>query len=276
MKFESLDQTIASIGMLQKFYPVIRILDADSKEILYDSQNSDMPPETPVSCTGCYDAFFSISENSRLTVITVTIPVSICGHSCHLELIQSAKKQEDSHVPAEQKMMFKHIRKLAVTDSLTSLYNRRYIDEQLPIDLTHAFQKNKPLSVIYADIDCFKKINDKYGHIIGDHVLKEVSGVFCQQLRKKDGWIARYGGDEILICLPGISEVNAVRIANRIRSAVEKRNFCIHSYTLKITCSFGVQTVYKESGVNTVDKIVELADIKLYQAKKKGRNRVWD
>ncbi len=276
MIFESMSQAIASTQMLQRFYSVIRIKDTGSTKILYDSDNSDMSHENPVSFTGQYNAALTISEYNHSIVLTTTIPVSIGGRSCYLELIQRAVNDNEVSQSAsmKHKNIIHHMRKLAITDSLTSLYNRRYIYEQLPIDLAWAFQNDNPISVIYADIDYFKEINDKYGHIVGDYMLKEVADVLHQQVQRKDGWAARYGGDEFLICLPSTNKTSAARIANRIRKAVEVKQFIIDSNHLKMTCSFGVQTIYKKNGINSVDKVIELVDCKLYQAKNKGRNRV--
>ncbi len=209
-------------------------------------------------------------------VISTVIPLSIGNRSCYLELIQRALSDNEINLSlaADLENIIHHMQKLAITDSLTNLYNRRYIYEQLPIDLAWAFQNDEPVSVIYADIDYFKEINDKCGHIVGDYMLKEVAEVLYKQVRKKDGWAARYGGDEFLICLPAINKTTAAKIANRIRRAIEVKQFITDSQLLKMTCSFGVKTIYKKSGVNTVNKVVELADRKLYQAKNKGRNRV--
>lgn len=275
MIFESINQAIASTQMLHRFYSIIRIRDTGSADILYTSDNSELIRNPHVSFTGHYNATFTINGNDQSLVITTTIPVSIDGRSCYLELIQRAPNDEGSlSTDMKQNSLIHHMHKLVITDSLTNLYNRRYIYEQLPIDMAWAFQNDNPVSVIYADIDYFKDINDKCGHIVGDQMLKEVAEVLHRHVPKKDGWAARYGGDEFLICLPAANKAAAARIAHRIRHAVEVKQFVIDSQLLKMTCSFGVQTIYKRNGINTVDKVVELADSKLYQAKNKGRNRV--
>jgi diguanylate cyclase (GGDEF)-like protein len=209
-------------------------------------------------------------------VITITMPVSVGRRSCRLELIQRILEDGDKGplVSAEQDHLIRHLRKLTITDELTSVYNRRYIYEQLPIDFACSFQKTEPLSIIYTDIDCFKDINDNYGHVTGDLVLKEIAGIFQQQVQKEGGWAARYAGDEFLICLPSIHHTAAAQIADRICKMVEATDFNINKNTLKITSSFGVETIYPGNGVNSVDEIVELADRKLYQAKRKGGNQV--
>jgi len=267
MKFDNLAQAVASIGMLQKFYPVARIWDASHKQLLYESEETDDPKEASISFEELLDATFSIKENDGLLEIVTSVPITIDGQTCLLELIHLGDKRTGS-------TSLEHMQRLAITDSLTDLYNRRYIDEQLPIDLERTFRNSDPVSFIYADIDYFKKINDQYGHIAGDHILKEIARVFLRHIRRKDGWVARYGGDEFLICLPELSRNTAGKIANRLRHAVESKSFHINDIHIKVTCSFGVQTVYKTSGVHSVNHVVELMDKKLYQAKKKGRNKV--
>lgn len=267
MKFDNLTQVVASIGMLQNFYPVTRIWDASHRQMLYESGETNDPKETSISFEGLLDATFSIREKEGLLEIVTSVPITVDGQTCLLELIHLGDRRTGS-------TSLEHMQRLVITDSLTNLYNRRYIDEQLPIDLERAFRNSDPVSFIYVDIDYFKKINDQYGHIAGDQILEKIACVFLRHIRRKDGWVARYGGDEFLICLPELSRNTAGKIANRLRHAVEIKSFHINDIHIKVTCSFGVQTVYKTSGVHSVNHVVELMDKKLYQAKKKGRNKV--
>jgi diguanylate cyclase (GGDEF)-like protein len=267
MKFESLTQAVISIRKLQKYYHVTRIWDAGHKQMLYESEEADDSGASPVSFEGFYKATFSIREYDGLPEIVTSMPIDVGGRACCLELIHLDDKKI---CPAS----FNHMKKLAITDSLTNLYNRRYIDEQLPIDLERTFRNSDSVSLIYADIDCFKNVNDQYGHIAGDQILKEIAYIFLRHIRRKDGWAARYGGDEFLICLPELSCNAAGEIAERLRLTVESKSFYINNIQIKVTCSFGVQTVDKTSGVHSVNHVVELMDKKLYQAKKKGGNKV--
>lgn len=292
MNFKSMKNAMESVQMLQEIYDVVHILDEDGNEVFDDTNElfSELTvyksPEYAAPQSGAAtnivpkrNVTLSINEETGTAIITTTVPVLIDGRSYCLELIQhTARRSDDSRLTsdkdAEQNLTFHHIRELTITDSLTKLYNRRYIDEQLPLDLTRSFEKDKPLSVIYADIDYFKRINDQYGHIAGDRVLKKIADIFRHRIRKKDGWAARYGGEEFLICLPEIDQKTAIRISHRIRRAIELSHPMIEGQALKVTCSFGVQTVFKKSNIKTVDEIVALVDKKLYEAKRSGRNRV--
>ena len=279
MIFETLNQVVAFLTILEKLYSIVRIKSIASEEVLYDSENPDMHMlteiETPVSFAGHCNAAFAVNGIDPM-VITITIPMSVGEDSYRLELIHRDLRGRKNMVSTRQDDLIRHLRKLTITDELTNVYNRRYIYEQLPIDLARSFQKDEPISIIYADIDCFKDINDNYGHVTGDLVLKEIAELFRRQVQQEGGWAARYAGDEFLICLPSASHTLSVKIANRICKMVEAKEFNINANTLKITSSFGVETIYKGNGVDTVDEIVELADRKLYRAKRKGGNRVID
>lgn len=124
--------------------------------------------------------------------------------------------------------MIEFMSQAAVRDSLTGLYNRRYIDERLPADLRNASLKDEPLSVVFADIDFFKdKVNDTYGHPAGDIVLKEFSREVERFVRRDRDWVARFGGEEFFICSPKADLETARKVAERMRAeiTVKRRNF---------------------------------------------------
>lgn len=171
-------------------------------------------------------------------------------------------------------MSIHQIKEMAITDSLTKLYNRRYIDERLPIDMQSSFELDKPISILFIDIDYFKKINDKNGHVAGDQILQDLALLLQKQFNKENGWVARYGGDEILICLPGCTNKVAKRMAHRLRKTIEKTAFRIAKSEVTITCSIGVKTILRDSGVTNISELMIMADKNLYQAKQEGRNKV--
>jgi diguanylate cyclase (GGDEF)-like protein len=152
------------------------------------------------------------------------------------------------------------LEKLSKTDSLTSLFNRRKIDEILN-EL-----RNKKYTLILLDIDHFKEINDKFGHLEGDKVLIKVANLLKINLNTND-IIGRWGGEEFLIICQNTTEVQAASIANRLKKLLENEDFKIR----KITASFGVSEAHKESEIKDV---LALADIAMYNAKQNGRNQV--
>lgn len=159
------------------------------------------------------------------------------------------------------------IAEIATYDSLTGAYNRSTLNELLGYELERSKRKNKPLSIIFLDIDDFKSINDKYGHEKGDFVLKKVVGLMVQKLRKSDR-LGRWGGEEFIIMLPETNANEAALVAEKLREVISLGEYKISS---SVTCSFGVAT-YADN--EKLDSMIARADRYLYQAKKEGKNRV--
>ena len=159
--------------------------------------------------------------------------------------------------------------KKAMIDGLTSLWNRRYLDAQMSIELSASRRSGEPLSCIMADVDHFKSINDNYGHGFGDEVLRRIAAVLGEQCRPKD-IVCRYGGEEFAILLPLTSASDAVDVAERLRAAVETLTFSYGEKLVTVTCSFGVAHLRAQ----VPPTILELADEALFTAKQAGRNRV--
>ncbi len=170
----------------------------------------------------------------------------------------------------------KRLEALSITDYLTGLYNHRYAHERLESELNRARRQEEPLSIVMLDLDRFKGINDTYGHLAGDQVLREVGRILKDTCRNYDV-AARYGGEEFLIILPGTKLDDAVMIARRIRELIEACDFPAGGKTLRVTASFGVAD-YMLDGTRAKDELVGHADRALYRAKSAGRNRVvaWD
>ena len=157
-------------------------------------------------------------------------------------------------------------------DATTDLYNRRFLDRQLPIEIQSTLEKGTPLSIIFMDLDFFKIINDEYGHVIGDELIKMIASFLLDKFRKRASWIARYGGDEFLICLPKTDRKKAFDIGNRLRESLEQHSFNIQNKKISITCSFGVEEISEKNPISSVDDLLSIIDKKLYLAKNKGKN----
>jgi two-component system cell cycle response regulator len=162
---------------------------------------------------------------------------------------------------------------LAVTDALTGLHNRRYLDSHLAALFDEATLKGRPISVLLMDIDRFKGINDTYGHDAGDEVLREFAARVRQHTRGIDV-VARFGGEEVVVVVPDSGLEGARMMAERIRERVEAAPFSIHrgTRTIAVTVSIGVAT--REPGDLNGSDIMKRADLGLYRAKDEGRNRV--
>lgn len=164
--------------------------------------------------------------------------------------------------------LFETMKKEAVTDSLTELYNRRYFTEELKKEADRARRLNQPFTIISLDLDYLKKINDTYGHMAGDIAIKAIADVMKKNARSID-IPARLGGEEFSILLPGIDSNGGMVAAERIRAAIENEEV---PQIGKITASIGVGT-YPEHSMN-IDELVEMTDQAMYRSKINGRNRV--
>ncbi len=173
----------------------------------------------------------------------------------------------------ENAKLFEEVKKLATIDSLTKLYNRRYFYEMAEREFYESKKFDVPLSVIMVDIDNFKKINDNYGHNIGDEFIKYVAEKAGKGVRKTD-IICRYGGEEFIILLPSTDVDTALIVAERIRKSIESDWIDTKDFgKLFITSSLGVSS--KREDTENIEQLIHIADEALYMAKEKGRNRVY-
>lgn len=161
---------------------------------------------------------------------------------------------------------------LVVKDELTGLYNRRFINERLDVEIIRAKTNNQSISLIMADIDYFKKVNDKYGHLAGDEVLIQFAKILKKSIRKETDWAARYGGEEFLICINNVYPNKVYDLAERIRKKIENTTIKYEDKEIKITASFGIAVL--NENISTGIDLVKKADEKLYTAKIEGRNKV--
>lgn len=161
---------------------------------------------------------------------------------------------------------------LAVTDGLTGLHNRRYLDNHLKTLFNRAAARARPLSVCITDIDRFKSVNDTYGHDAGDEILREFARRIRSTVRGAD-LACRYGGEEFVVVMPDTDAASAASIAERLRGIIEAAPFSLPSGgVLNITASLGIASF--ADGVDTPEQLLKNADRALYEAKNGGRNRV--
>ncbi len=160
---------------------------------------------------------------------------------------------------------------LTVTDHLTGLHNRRYLEDRAKEEMNRAIRYGLPLTFLMIDIDHFKNINDSLGHKNGDRVLEQVAGIFQSNLRQVD-IVARYGGEEFLIILPSTPIDGGMIVAERIRKIVETHSFKTDSKDISVTISIGAASLQDTSAENE-DELINFADKALYEAKNTGRNK---
>jgi two-component system, cell cycle response regulator len=163
------------------------------------------------------------------------------------------------------------IYRLTTIDGLTQIFNKRYFLEYLEREIARANRYRRDMSLVMFDLDHFKKINDTFGHLAGDQVLKTVASTIKSRIRREDAF-ARYGGEEFAIVLPEIDGYNAHQFAEKVRRIVETTDFHFETTRMEVTISMGVATF--DADTADAAALIKRADDRLYEAKKAGRNCV--
>ncbi len=275
--FENLFRTLCSF--IKEKIPSVTTIAVLSKEYSFKMKNCeiekgkdiDLLDECKFSCNFvlkdendknvgklvvCYNKELSKEDVAFLDLLFKKL-VNIIGVALKKEIIYLKLKNEEEKLYEQ-----------SITDPLTGLYNRGFLNEYLEKKLLESERYNFPLSLAMIDIDFFKKINDTYGHLVGDCVLKELSLLLKKYFRGSD-MIARYGGEEFVVVMPFATLEDACKKMEEFRKIVENHKFCTQE--LKVTISIGVSEYNKKE--NMYD-LIKKADEKLYEAKKSGRNKV--
>jgi diguanylate cyclase (GGDEF)-like protein len=161
---------------------------------------------------------------------------------------------------------------LSITDGLTKLFNHRHFQDELARAFEESQRYQRPLSLAVVDLDFFKKVNDTYGHAVGDEVLKSISHIFQESIRSTD-LAARYGGEEFAVMMPETDLGEAIIFAEKIRALVEEKPIRSQGGDIHATVSIGVSSV-PQSRIHSAKELIVAADKALYRAKKNGRNQV--
>lgn len=187
------------------------------------------------------------------------------------EIINNFPVPEDNKLDVIRKInfMYSHTRYMSLTDPLTGLFNRRHFDNTLEREFLRSKRYDGNLSLAIIDIDFFKSINDTYGHLCGDYILKEVGYLILDNFRKTD-LVFRYGGEEFVVLLTETDLEHSKIPMERLRKKLESSVFIFNGQHLKVSVSAGVSL----NNVETADEFIANADKALYSAKENGRNRV--
>jgi len=288
---EILQEIAERLSIFKDLYTFIRIVEPEKKEARLSEVDGSCSPVTTcyafwnrlVPCENCV-SMRAITEKKVIskiefaegrTYFVQAIPMELRGEDFIVEMLKDIT-EDRILLFEEQGTMDLHeyiriVNAKLVTDELTGLFNRRFIAERLPADLYQAKLHNQSISIIMADIDHFKKINDTYGHVVGDCVLKELAALLQKSIQDPVNWVARYGGEEFLLVLRFSEKEEVIQAVERIRNTIQEHPFVCNDKTLHITCSFGVNYIHDTD--STVTKAIEDADQNLYKAKESGRNR---
>ncbi len=232
------------------------------------------------------DAVFAITGGESILALPLFVNGRVMGSLQLVSDDRGAFSQEDAqllwvlvHV-AENLLTREHANEslmmFAFTDHLTGLRTRGYFEQQLELEIKRSERKSEAFALLMLDIDHFKSLNDKYGHSIGDQVLREIAAVLTEDMREVDT-VARYGGEEFVIILPETTADEGLAVAERIRRAVAERTFLSGPEMaglapLALTISIGITNFPADS--HDKKELMGLADAALYTAKDQGRNRV--
>jgi diguanylate cyclase (GGDEF)-like protein len=205
--------------------------------------------------------------------VTSYLNIDIGGEKRIGELLDRAREALiNLNLQAQQQML--QMQDLALHDGLTNLYNRSFLERALPQYMDVAKKMRQPLSVIFVDLDHFKRINDLYGHQTGDAILTSVANILKSVMRTSD-LVARYGGEEFVCILPNADEHVACMVGDRLRDAIASQAMTTDTgISLEVTASFGCATLSVDFPYENHTTLLEQADRCLYAAKRAGRNRV--
>ena len=212
------------------------------------------------------DVFLHHKEGYRVPVRIKTIPFLDETDGLYKAIEIFTDMQDEQKLYKENKVL----KKETLIDSLTEVYNRKFLDYQITTCIKEFDIFGTSLGILFIDIDHFKNINDNYGHNIGDEVLKTVSKNIKLNVRKND-FVGRYGGEEFVVILRDISENDLKKIAEKVRILIQDSTFKINNYSINVTVSIG--TAVEKEGMN-INELLKVADTNMYKAKLNGRNKV--
>lgn len=282
-----------NLTFFKTMYDIVRLVDPVQKRVLeYGECKTGVKHEECYNywesgriCENCISvrayhgnrSFMKLEYKPDTVMMVTAIPLDTDGSGVVLELLKNVTESMMFGTGDYNKGYLLHnivseFNDRVVRDKLTNLYNRYFIDDRLPADIVNAAVSNTPLTVIFLDMDDFKCINDKYGHASGDLAIREVGKAVKNSIRAGNDWAARYGGDEFFICLNNTGYKEAYRIAERIRSSIEKISVPIQGANIHLSISMGIYTM-RDSKL-TAEELISIADKKMYEAKKGGKNRI--
>ncbi|WMJ75984.1 MULTISPECIES: GGDEF domain-containing protein [unclassified Sedimentibacter] len=287
MEHISINEIKDKLDFFSKMYDSVRLVDPvnkrvvdcrdaspdDKKEICYDYWGNGRICDNCISVRAHNEekSFFKLEKSMETIMLVTAIPVENKSKPVVLEMM---KNTTDSMMVgtgnySEGELLNRFVREIndiIVRDSLTSLYNRRFVDERLPVDIINSTLKDQPLSVCFIDMDNFKMLNDLNGHEAGDWAMKAVASVIMKHIRSEHDWAARYGGDEFLLCLNNTDEKQAHTILERIQCGIEKIPMKFNLENTNLSISFGIETM--KDVPRTAEELIRLSDKKMYKDKK--------
>ncbi|MDL2238119.1 GGDEF domain-containing protein [Christensenellaceae bacterium OttesenSCG-928-K19] len=274
-------------------YDIIRLVDPQRGELLEFDRSSGIK-KTGVSCCDVFGtdercqnctsirAFYSNKTMVKLeysngkVLLILSVPITVNGDQVVAELVKDISDSMTVDIRDHSRVdkvtsVIQSLNKLATTDAMTGLFNRRYLDEKMS-EIVEECQKNtQPLCCAMLDLDNFKNVNDTYGHPVGDKVLATTAHTIASYIRRSSDLAARYGGEEFFMLFTGVDLESGRNILERVRQQIEQTTIEVDGHTLSATVSIGMaEFIPGESAHDLLTRCDKL----LYLAKKNGKNRL--
>jgi len=289
-----IQQLIDNLMILQDIYTLIRIVDPIHKSVFVIKDNVVEESETNCHdfwgrdkiCDNCIsmraynskETMVKIDYSSTKVIMLTAVPMLFGERQVVVEMIRDVTNSmyvsgDSIENDTEFRTLIDNLSKAAYKDGLTDLFNRRFIGERLPVDLVECMAVNQPISLIMCDLDHLKKVNDTFGQAAGDCILRTAAKILVEKINSEKAWIARYGNEDFLVCLPYTAQKAATDIAEAMRQAIEQAEYQVEGKLLTATISCGVYTLIPNQNIK-YQQLIESANKFLYEAKRTGRNKV--
>lgn len=291
LQFDHLEDAISKALLLKEFCLGVRIVSDDDGSVIFSSVPESGEDVIPSEETAQKKRALSAAQGDwagksghmrkQAAQEVSRLQILIGEKRCTLEMIQPYRRviSDVTGTPIQsfdgKAYLTSVINGMLQKDTLTGLYNHRFVSEQLPASIQDALENGKPLSLIFADVDHFQSVNDQYGSIAGDLVLQHIAELLKKSVGRTDSWAARYGADSFMICLPGVNNAAAYRIVNRMRITVMNERFRLESGSICLTCCFVVRTVEQKDLHLPAQTLLAWADETLTRIKQTGGNIVY-
>ena len=270
----------AALEVVQQWIPDLVLLDVmmpkvDGLEVVRRIKANDSLPFIPVIMQTALDSTERMVAGFEAGADEyVTKPINFQELEARVKSLLRIKALQEALAERERELseMNDKLLQISLTDGLTGIDNRRSLESKLHKMFEHSYRLHEPISCVMCDLDHFKKVNDTYGHQVGDNVLKDLAQILKNEAREIDT-VGRYGGEEFLLLLPGTVLDSAVTFAERLRQRVAEHTFSYEGGTFKRTMSSGVAS-WPHPRVSDAEALLRSADDALYVAKELGRTRV--
>ena len=290
----TIQSVIEKVSVFDKMYHQIRIVDpygkkaykiVDEEIIELDHACYNYWTHNQI-CQNCIsmrahennDIYMKLEHAGNKVYLVSAVPVEVDHKKLVLELLKDITKNMDFVNLNKENLgqivrVLKETNRAIMMDPLTNVSNRRFLMDRLPSDMVRHHMNNQPLVLIIVDLDDFKKLNDNYGHICGDDVLKSVAGVLKTIDTSNEYWVSRFGGEEFAIAVHNCAINEGIEIAEQIRENIEALDIVSEGQQIKVTASLGVSQMDTELDKD-MDLFIARCDQLLYKAKADGKNRV--